>query len=202
MLVREARLYTHLRHVDGIPKIQWCGTLDDMFYIVMPIYMGSIQTYRVNTLDQLYDIGNSLLNVLNHLHQTQIIHRDIKPDNIMYDANGKLFIIDLGLCAVYPNPPDQLDTRSSIIGTPNYISMNVHQYKEPFMKDDVESIMYVLIYKWNNNEVPWKHISDLTEISALKASIRTSVEKYPKRILDYLIHNDAVPDLKAPMYIL
>jgi serine/threonine protein kinase len=173
-----------------------------MFYIVMPIYMGSIQSYQIDTVDELYSIGNQLLNVIRQLHISQIIHRDIKPDNIMYDEFGKWVIIDLGLCAVYSVLPNRLGQRTSIIGTPNYISMNVHNGKEPYMKDDVESLLYVLLYKWNNNNIPWSGLDELEDIKNSKLDIRQLPNIYPNRIIEYLNQNDTVSELDTPRYIL
>ena len=203
LLVREAKMYNTLKNIDGIPKIKWCGTMDHVFYIVMPLYVGSLQSYPVDTHNQLYNMGNQLLSILKHLHELHIIHRDIKPDNIMYESNGNFVIIDLGLCAVYKNIPQPVCDRKNIIGTPNYISINVHNMKEPYMKDDVESLMYVLLYKWNKNIIPWANISLLEDINKAKQNVRTEINPiYPLLIQDFLIQNDTFDDIENPRYIL
>jgi serine/threonine protein kinase len=202
VLIREAKLYNYLKNIQGVPQLYWCGRVEDMYYIVMPLYMGTLKTYVVTNVDKLYAMGNMLLSILKEFHSLHIIHRDIKPDNIMYDHNDNLFIIDLGLCAMYTSKPYEPTVIGGILGTPNYVSVNVHELISPYMKDDTESLMYVLMYVWNSHTLPWMNIEHLDEIKIQKYSVRDGNMDVPFKIIDYLRSNDEIPYNIPPAYIL
>lgn len=203
VLIREAKIYNQLKHITGIPQLYWCGRVDDMYYVVMPLYIGTIKTYTVENIEKLYEIGNNLLEILKNIHSMCIVHRDIKPDNIMFDSKGNFIIIDLGLCAIYNTDEYTPTPLGGILGTPNYISLNVHELITPYMKDDTESLMYVLLYVWNNNTLPWMNTESLVDIKNKKNNIR-NLENVciPIKILEYLCKNDYILFNKSPSYIL
>jgi serine/threonine protein kinase len=88
---------------------------------------------------------------LETLHNNYLIHRDIKPDNFMInisDKTNKIYLIDFGFCKRYNHEGKHIEfkTNNSLIGTPNYVSLNVHKGSEPSRRDDIESCLYVMIY--------------------------------------------------------
>jgi serine/threonine protein kinase len=199
ILMREAKLYNYLKKIKGIPKMLWCGKLDGMYYIVMPLYVGTISSRPINTIDELYATGSILLSILKDLHDMSIIHRDLKPDNIMYDVAGNLVLIDLGLCKVIDSPVTH-NTLSGIIGTPNYISIGVHDFIPPGKKDDTESVMYILVYLWLHNTLPWNNSS---YIKNQKHNLRNTLDgSIPLKITEYLQRNDMLTTANTPSYIL
>lgn len=202
LLVREAKMYNYLKNIDGIPNLLWVGTYDLVYYIVMPLYVGTLKTYNVGDMEQLYIVGKKMLEILKWMHAKGVIHRDIKPDNIMYDVNENVHIIDLGMCKLTTSTyiPSGI---SGIMGSPNYISVGVHTLINPHMKDDTEAVMYVLLYLWLGNTLPWVDMACLEDIKKGKDAIRTTSDpEYPRMIIEYLCMNDDSPRENIPSYIL
>lgn len=131
-------------------------------------------------------IGIQMLDRLKFLHNKGLIHRDIKPDNFLLgtgENKNKLYLIDFGFCKKYINDDGKhMDTKmlNNIIGTPHFISLNVHNLIQPSRRDDIESIIYVLIYLWNSDFITIKKRENI-EINPLQ---------YLKNIKTNLINND------------
>jgi serine/threonine-protein kinase len=115
---------------DQIPKLYAYFSERGQFYIVQELIHGQTLTDRIEATGYLDEIAVtqvivSLLSVLDYVHSFGIIHRDIKPDNIIIrSADGKPVLIDFGavketirLAANTPGHP----TSSLIIGTPGYM---------------------------------------------------------------------------------
>lgn len=154
LIVREAHLHSRLSDLAAIPKMRWFGQDKHCYYMVLPLLEGTFRNiqYRLNRPNeqaQWTRTAQHMLGALQALHERGYVHRDIKPDNFMLDDAGKLYLIDLGFCKKYlttggQHVPPKIRTGGSIIGTANYISVNVHEGKEPSRRDDVESVCYVL----------------------------------------------------------
>ena len=84
----------------------------------------------------------NLIIAMKSIHDKNIIHRDLKPENICF-SNNIIKIIDFGLSKMRDNSQKKI---SNIIGTPNYISLNVLNLNPPDIYDDLESISYIFLY--------------------------------------------------------
>lgn len=166
LLLREAKLYNKLRDISGIPKLLWFGTESKYRFVILPLYTTNLSTIYVKNISELLEIGNKILSIVEHLHLKGYIHRDIKPENIMFNEEGTLHIIDLGMCTRFSETKvNSLDTveihlkekyTSNIIGTPNYISTNIHNLVSPSRRDDIISVIYVLLNLFWGGCLPWK----------------------------------------------
>lgn len=77
-----------------------------------------------STQAQFY-IGSMIL-ALEHMHSKNIIYRDIKPENIMVDKNGIMYLIDLGTAKVL-NEKRHHGMALTMIGTPHYMAPEVYE---------------------------------------------------------------------------
>ena len=112
-----------------------------------------------------------MVRLLKFIHTSQLIHRDIKPDNFLF-GNGEqqeqLYIIDFGFCKKYKSNSFPSKT-SNIIGTPKFASISAHELNELSRHDDLESVGYILIYLFMG-ELAWDNIVDNNIIKMMKLS--------------------------------
>lgn len=115
---------------DQIPKLYAYFSENGQFYLVQEWIQGHtltqvVQSKGVLSETQVWQILSSLLSVLNYVHSKGIIHRDIKPDNIILQSqNNKPVLIDFGAVKEtvrsIMTPSGNL-TQSLVIGTPGYM---------------------------------------------------------------------------------
>ena len=165
LLKNEARIYQYLKGGIGIPQVKWFGVDDANNYMVINLLGESLQhninTYGTFSLLNAISIGIQMIERIQYVHECGLIHRDVKPDNFLFGLNEqreRLYIIDFGFCkkcnnheTPTPTPPKRM---TSILGTPNYISISVHDYIEPNKHDDLESILYTIMYLFYG-KLPW-----------------------------------------------
>jgi serine/threonine protein kinase len=161
LLKNEARIYQYLKGGTGIPQVKWFGVDDANNYMVINLLGESLQhninTYGTFSLLNSISIGVQMIERIQYIHECGLIHRDVKPDNFLFGLNEqqeRLYIIDFGFCKKCNNPSAPTKKMTSILGTPNYISISVHDYIEPNKHDDVESILYTIMYLFYG-KLPW-----------------------------------------------
>lgn len=124
----ELRALAQLRHPHVVPLIT-AGTIDGrVLYLVMPFIPGSTLRQLLHRQGRLpvpavLRLGIDLADALVALHALDLVHRDIKPDNVLVDGQHAM-IIDFGLvCAARRSETASADEASlPVIGTPAYMS--------------------------------------------------------------------------------
>ena len=101
---REAQLMRRLSHPHLMPCID-SGEADGWTYLVMPWHGGATLASEVKrrgglSLSEGLAVGAALLGALDHLHENQVIHRDLKLSNVVLDQDGGAILTDLGLALV------------------------------------------------------------------------------------------------------
>lgn len=187
MLKREAQIYQYLGKAPGIPQVKWYGTVDGYNYMVLPLFGDSLAS-KTFSLMEAFRVGHKMLKILQYIHEKGLIHRDIKPDNFVLSRDGSfLYIIDFGLCRKYIDNEHRhikMRTQRELIGTPNFVSMHVHNGIEPSRRDDLISVAYVILHLVNGG-VPWQAHGDNEYIKMQKMCI-LQWSKTPTELIAYL----------------
>jgi len=130
--IAEAKLYKKIHH-PNIVKIHATGVIEDeskgieIPFMLMDYIRGSslsdlLKTQKPFTLNRTWKISQDVLHALEVIHRNNIIHRDIKPGNIMVEnETGKAIIIDFGIAKDIVGG-SRLTTTGSSIGTPPYMA--------------------------------------------------------------------------------
>jgi serine/threonine protein kinase len=159
LITNEARIYKLLQNTTGVPNMLMYGVYSGINYLIM-----EKMDYDLERIDKsnVYLIGIEMFKIIETIHSKGVIHRDIKPENFMF-KNDKLYLIDYGLSTMYidlDNNHIKQRYTDEIIGSKHYISLNIHNNMLPSRRDDLESIVYVLIYLLNDN-LPWENLDNI-----------------------------------------
>lgn len=154
---REALSVSNLSH-PNIVEVYDVGEEDGQYYIVMEYIEGKtlkqlLYKRGALTLPEVIDIMTQLTDGLAHAHEAYIIHRDIKPQNIMIEDNGTIKITDFGI-AMAVNAT-QFTQTNSVMGTVHYLPPEQANGKSATVKSDIYSLG-ILMYELLTGSVPFK----------------------------------------------
>ena len=197
---REAQTAANLNHPNIVQIFDW-GIGDEPFF-VMEFIEGNtltsiISSRKTISMNDILFIGAKVASGLQAAHSNGLVHRDIKPGNIMITPEGKVKVTDFGIVTLQ-NEESDITKTGSILGTASYISPEQAQGKKVSKESDLYSLGTVL-YELITGRPPFdgdtpiatatKHITEKPEkLSTYRGDIPKGVEnavlkllhKYPK----------------------
>ncbi|KOP79098.1 serine/threonine protein kinase [Lysinibacillus sp. FJAT-14745] len=185
---REALSATSLTH-PNIVSVYDVGDDGDLHYIVMEYVQGKtlkqyIQEFAPISPARSVHIMKQLTSAIANAHENHIIHRDIKPQNILMDAEGNVKITDFGIAMTLS--ATSFTQTNSVLGTVHYLSPEQARGGTATNKSDIYALGIVL-YELLTGELPFsgesavsialKHLqSETPSVRAFDATIPQSVE--------------------------
>lgn len=134
----------------------------------------------------------TIVEIIEKIHEKSVIHRDIKPENFMISKSRiqdhpddqerlivkKINIIDFGLSRIYIKDGQHIPNKANtpIVGTMRYISTHIHEGNVYSRRDDIISILYVMIYLLKGR-LPWCGLKSNAADKRTKSELVYEVKK-------------------------
>ena len=193
---REAQTAANLNHPNIVQIFDW--GIEDEPYFVMEYIEGNTLTSiitgnkTVGLNDILYN-GSQVANGLKEAHKHGLVHRDIKPGNIMITPDGKVKVTDFGIVSLQ-NEESDITKTGAVLGTASYISPEQAQGKPVSFESDLYSLGTVL-YELIAGNPPFtgdspiatatKHLTDKPEkLSNYRKDIPKALENAILKLLE------------------
>jgi serine/threonine-protein kinase len=152
--MREAQTVARLEHPHIVP-IYKVGRQEEVFYIIMRCIDGLslrelLDQHKRLSVGDAARIARQVADALAYAHSHDIVHRDVKPDNILLDKSGHVLVTDFGIAkaaqAAQAATPGgaQLTSEGMIIGTPQYMSPEQASGDQLDGRSDIYSLGVVL----------------------------------------------------------
>ena len=162
--------YLYSNGCRNIPFVYWFGLHLQQPTLIMTYYEQSLHDYinsanknkstAMNSAD-IERIVMKMVDIVENIHSHFVIHRDIKPQNFMMKGQD-IYLIDFGLATIYvdENKNHILDKKdkTTVLGTPKFISIHIHDGLNPSRRDDLISIGYIYMYMIMGCQLPWQNI--------------------------------------------
>ena len=154
---REANSASSLKH-PNIVEVYDVGEDDGKYFIVMEYINGKtlkslIKKRGVLTLEEVIDIMLQLTSAVSCAHDSYIIHRDIKPQNVMILEDGRVKITDFGIAMALNN--NELTQTNSVMGSVHYLPPEQANGSGSTIKSDIYSLG-ILMFELLTGKLPFK----------------------------------------------
>ena len=193
---REAQTAANLNHPNIVQIFDW--GIEDEPYFVMEYIEGNtltsiISSNRTVGLNDILYIGSQVASGLKEAHKHGLVHRDIKPGNIMITPSGKVKVTDFGIVSLQ-NEESDITKTGAVLGTASYISPEQAQGKPVSFESDLYSLGTVL-YELITGKPPFsgdspiatatKHLTDKPEkLTIYRKDIPKGLENAVLKLLE------------------
>ncbi len=137
---REAQTAAKLAHAHIIPVYDY-GVQDDISYLVMRYLEGGSLSDRLEqcretgqplpALQETDSLLHQLASALDYAHQQGVIHRDIKPNNVMFDNQGSAYLVDFGIAKLLQGSSSHTTSTGVLLGTPSFMAPELWRDDHP-----------------------------------------------------------------------
>ncbi|TNF34006.1 MAG: serine/threonine protein kinase [Gammaproteobacteria bacterium] len=191
--LREARIVAGLSH-PNIVQVYDVGEFDNYHYIAMEYHPGGDLQERIAkglSVEDSVRIIEQIALALDYAHSKGYIHRDVKPDNVLFREDGSAVLTDFGIAKPTSKNTRQMTQVGKVIGTPKYMSPEQARGQELDARSDLYALG-VMFYEMLVGEVPFdgedpiaigiKHIKDPVptlpaELAAFQEAMETILAK-------------------------
>ena len=187
---REARALARLNHPHVVMVFDF-GRAGELFYFLME-YVDGVNLRQLMASGELapsdaLNVVPQICEALQYAHEMGVVHRDVKPENVLLDASGRVKIADFGLAKLVGTPAGTptLTRTHQVMGTPHY--MAPEQMQDPLAVDHRADIysLGVVFYELLTGELPLGRFAPPSQAAGvdagLDAVVMRALEREPGR---------------------
>ena len=194
---REAQRAANLNHPNIVSVFDW-GEESGTYFIVMEYVEGRSLAEIIRTEgsihpDKVAEISSEVAAALSFAHRNGIVHRDVKPGNVLVAPNGHIKVADFGIARALANVQSELTQAGTVMGTATYISPEQAQGMEVDPRSDLYSLG-VMVYEMLSGHPPFRgetpvavayqHVQDSpVSLRASGVSVAESLEAVTMKLL-------------------
>lgn len=186
--IAEAQLVASLEHPHIVPLFDFAER-DGLYVIVMELATGSVWN-RFETQGLVTDqaVGTVLAAAvgLHYAHSRGLLHRDVKPDNLLYSASGTVKVADFGIAKSMNEAEGARTATNTLIGSPSYMAPEQIVAGELSAATDVYALG-VVTYQLLSGRLPFPPVTELM------AQLYQHVNEAPRPL------GDLAPQVPAPL---
>ncbi len=175
---REGRVLKKLRH-PNIVRLVDCGEIRGVWYLAMEKISGktleTLIAQRSTDLKTVHSIGVELSDALNHLHQAGVLHRDLKPQNVLINEEGRAVLADFGVA--WTNTDANLTRMGDILGSAAYSAPEIIGGAPPSVLSD-QYALGCLLFELVAGPTP--EVTGKQAIAPLLQSLSVDWSRFPR----------------------
>ncbi len=174
---REARTLARLNHPHIVTVHDFGALSDGSGYLVMEYVAGGTLRERLPlSVEAAERVTRELVAALAYAHAAAVVHRDIKPETVLFDAEGRPKLADFGIARLLSAEQTSLTAPEQVLGTPRYMAPEARLGDARDPRVDVFAVGVMLKEMLGGNES-----ARLSEI-ALRASATDPQQRYPNAV--------------------
>ena len=177
-----------------VARIHGHGTSEEHAYLVMEFFEGGDLSKRLDgkplRSDDALRLFRELMFALGDIHEKGILHRDLKPQNLMFRSDGSLAIVDFGI-AKHVDAIDRTG-HGEVLGTPRYMSPEQVQGKALDLRTDIYSagvLLYQMLTGGHMFEGETAVEVAMAHVNRQPPALPAHLEPY-QRLMDKLVEKD------------
>ncbi|MEM1091737.1 MAG: protein kinase [Pseudomonadota bacterium] len=154
--MREAKIAANLYH-PNIVAVHDVGVYDEQHYIAMEYLSGGDLAVRCGDNIQLVStvrVVREIASALHYAHSKGFVHRDVKPENILFREDGSAVLTDFGIARAV-NSATQMTKTGAVVGTPQYMSPEQARGKDLDGRSDLYGLG-IVFYEMLMGRVPFE----------------------------------------------